>query len=134
MNSLALRSVFAVLTIALVAALTTRPAVSEDVPHLRLVSSAPAADSTVASPSEVRLTFSEAPQEGATRLRLLDAAEELVEVGALTAGDEGTVFRAPVAATLADGAYSIAWRTMAADGHVVSGDVAFRVKGGAVER
>lgn len=67
--------------------------------HLRLVSSAPAADSVVAPPAEVRLTFSEAPQEGATRVRLLDQAENLVEVGAVVA-----------------------------DGHVVDGELAFEAK------
>ena len=96
--------------------------------HLRLVSSAPAADSVVAPPAEVRLTFSEAPQEGATRVRLLDQAENLVEVGAVVASDDGTVFHAPVSATLADGHYSVVWRTMAADGHVVDGELAFEVK------
>jgi methionine-rich copper-binding protein CopC len=35
---------------------------------------------------------------------------------------------APVTGTLAPGAYSVDWRTMAADGHVVRGTIRFTVR------
>lgn len=109
------------LTVFTVASMFAAGPASSDERHLRLVSSAPEADSTVAPPSQIRLTFSEAPQEGSTSLRLLDHTEGLIDTGAIEASGEGMVFHAPVEATLADGSYTIAWRTMASDGHVVRG-------------
>jgi len=95
--------------------------------HLRLERSAPAEDSTVAPPAEIRLWFSQATQEDATSIRLVDAAGELVELGEVTPAEGRTVHYAPVPQELAAGHYTVAWRTMAADGHVIRGDFGFAV-------
>ena len=42
--------------------------------------------------------------------------------------DDASIFAAPVERTLPDGDYTVSWRTMAADGHVVRGDFGFTVR------
>ncbi len=95
--------------------------------HLQLDRSAPAADSTVSTPAEIRLWFSQATQEDATSIRLVDGDGELVELGEVTPAEGRTVHSASVPGALAPGSYTVAWRTMAADGHVVRGDFSFAV-------
>lgn len=97
--------------------------------HLQLDRSAPAADVTVPSPAEVRLWFSQQPQAAATSARLIRDGEPVAAMGELKADpDDAAIFVAPVSGTLPDGSYTVAWRAMAADGHVVRGDFAFTVR------
>jgi methionine-rich copper-binding protein CopC len=96
--------------------------------HLRLERSAPAADSAVTSPSEIRLWFSQSTQEGATSIRLLDSAGEPVPTGRVEGSEDDTVHAAPVEHELESGRYTVAWRTMAQDGHVIRGDFEFTVR------
>lgn len=95
--------------------------------HFRLDRSAPEADTEVASPSEIRLWFSQSAQEGATSIRLLDAEGELVATGAIEAFEADAVHAVPIDGTLPPGAYTVSWRSMASDGHVVRGDFGFTV-------
>lgn len=98
--------------------------------HLQLDRSAPGADATVASPSEIRLWFSQVPQAGATSARLIHDGGPVEAMGELKADpDDATVFAAPVAGALTPGLYTVSWRAMAADGHVVRGDFDFTVEG-----
>lgn len=100
--------------------------VGRDSLHLSLIKSAPAADSTVTVLDEVRLWFSEEPQEGATSIRLVDSSGELVEtMDAKSGEDDSTIFHAALIAPATPGVYRVVWRTMAADGHVVNGDFSF---------
>lgn len=97
--------------------------------HLQLDRSAPEADATVASPAEIRLWFSQVPQAGATSARLLRGGapvDALVELE--PDPEDGSVFAGPVEGSLAPGRYTVAWRAMAADGHVVRGDFDFTVQ------
>lgn len=97
--------------------------------HLRLDRSAPEADTTVASPAEIRLWFSQVPQAGATSARLVFRGAPVEALGELEVDeDDGSVFAAPVREVLAPGVYTVSWRTMAADGHVVRGDFDFTVQ------
>lgn len=96
--------------------------------HFDLEGSTPAADATVHHVEEVRLWFTAAPQAGATSIRVIDAAGEPVPTGDVVAvGDGGRTFGVRLPDMLAPGAYTVAWRSMAADGHVVRGDFAFSV-------
>jgi copper resistance protein C len=100
--------------------------------HLSLRATIPAADSTVnQSPEEIRLIFSEAPQLDGTRIRVLNDAEELVPTTDATADpdDAKEVFVVPEAA-LANGTYTVAWRTIAQDGHAQNGSFEFMVQSG----
>ena len=102
--------------------------------HLRLERSEPGADSVVTSPSEIRLFFSQSTQEGATSIRLLDSAGEPVPTGRVEAFEDLAVHAVAVEHELESGRYTVAWRTMAQDGHVVRGDFAFTVRAGAEPR
>lgn len=97
--------------------------------HLRLLRSDPADSSSVAAPRTIRLWFSQRPELAVTTVRLTGAAGT-VAVGKGSFGpSEGTAAPVafPVTGTLAAGRYTAAWRTMAPDGHVITGSFAFTV-------
>lgn len=119
-----------VLALAVLAAgLATTAAAPDDlaVRHFELRRSAPAADTVLtASPTEVRLWFSQAPQDGSTSIRLVDAAGSAVHTGEVVQdADERTVFSVALHGALAPGTYTVAWRALGQDGHVVRDDFAF---------
>lgn len=94
--------------------------------HFDLRSSVPADEAVVDSLPEVRLTFTEVPQEGSTAARLLDAGGEAVETGPLTQdADDRRTFHLKVERALPGGAYTVSWRGMGSDGHAVRGDFSF---------
>jgi len=96
--------------------------------HFALRSSQPAADSSVTPPEEIVLTFTEPPQENSVGVRLIDPAGEAVELGDPTPDDENpSVIRVEVGAVLVASEYTVAWRGMGDDGHVVRGDFVFSV-------
>jgi methionine-rich copper-binding protein CopC len=75
------------------------------------------------------LDFTEAPQAGSTAIRLVDASGTLLATGeAVQSAQDPTVFTSSLDRTLPAGAYSVAWRAMAADGHVLTEDFAFTVR------
>lgn len=97
--------------------------------HARLVRSTPSADSTLATaPSSLTLWFSERPELRFSTIRLLDSARVPVTLGdiAKLAGDP-TALTAPISAPIANGRYTVQWRTAAADGHATSGAFSFVV-------
>lgn len=96
--------------------------------HLTLSRSAPAANASVAPPTEIRLWFSQEPQRGSTSITLTGPGGGEVEVGDVAVDPENSqVFASAVSNPLAAGSYVVAWRTMASDGHVVRGDFRFVV-------
>lgn len=102
--------------------------VQEDGLHFGLRKSEPLADASVASPSAVHLWFTEVPQENSARARVIDSNRELVPAGDIEQNDEDpTLFSVALEDTLAPGAYTVAWRGIGDDGHVVEGDFAFTV-------
>lgn len=99
--------------------------------HLRLLRSAPATDAVLTRPpAAVHLWFSQRAELAVTRVRLVGPAGEValgpLQREATGAGSERTVV-APVRGPMRPGAYSVEWRTMAADGHSVSGQTSFRI-------
>jgi methionine-rich copper-binding protein CopC len=96
--------------------------------HFALNRSAPAADATVPPPSEVRLWFSQVAQPGSVGIRLVSPAGGAVETGEPTPNeDDGRVYHVTVASPLAAGTYTVSWRGIGDDGHVVRGDFRFTV-------
>ena len=96
--------------------------------HFELDKSSPAADATVTSPSSIDLWFTQVPQEESTSVRLVDAAGELVPTaGVVQDPEDGKHQSVAVNHTLPAGTYTVAWRSMASDGHVVRDDFAFQV-------
>ncbi|MXX71761.1 MAG: copper resistance protein CopC [Gemmatimonadetes bacterium] len=102
-------------------------AIGHEALHFGLDRSVPAKDASVAPPGELRLWFTEEPQENSILIRLM-AGGELVETGpAEEDPEDGKVFSVAIENALGAGAYSISWRGMAQDGHVVRGEIPFSV-------
>ena len=96
--------------------------------HFGLRQSAPAADAKVPAPEEVRLWFTQVPQESSVAIRVIDASGEAVETGEVASDpDDGKIVYVTIGPTLAAGAYTVSWRGIGDDGHVVRGDFAFSV-------
>lgn len=96
--------------------------------HLRLLRSAPAADSTVSvAPRELRLWFSQRPELALTSARITMGSHTVATSRASLGGSsgEGVLVILPIAGRLEPGVNQVAWRTMAPDGHVVSGEFSF---------
>jgi len=99
-----------------------------DARHFALSKSVPAADATAASPEEVRLWFTELPQANSTSIRLVGVGDVLIETGDVKQdADDGKAFSVAMEAPLAAGTYTVAWRAIGEDGHVVRGDFTFSV-------
>lgn len=116
--------------LALVAAAATFPSTETvDLVHFDLKQSAPAKDAHVmGSPSEIRLWFTQAPQEGTTSIRLVTSAGDEAATGDVVQDpSDPTVFSVPVTGTLANGTYTVSWRALGQDGHVVRDTFSFMV-------
>jgi copper resistance protein C len=95
--------------------------------HLALSKAEPGVDSTITTaPTAISLFFTQAPQSGATSIRLMNAQEQTVQLADAKADPaDAMIIRAAVTAPIPSGAYQVVWRTLATDGHVVSGDFRF---------
>jgi methionine-rich copper-binding protein CopC len=97
--------------------------------HMHLKSSFPARDQVLAGPpTKVLLTFSERPELAFSDVKLLASDSSAVATSkvARCAADSlslGVEIKAP----LADGAYSVVWRSASKDGHLLRGSYGFRV-------
>ncbi len=118
----------AMLALAATAAIPAPPA-SLALEHFDLKQSAPEKDAHVmGSPSEVRLWFTQEPQEGSTSIRLVTSDGTEASTGDVVQdADDATVFSVPVQGKLADGTYTVAWRALGQDGHVVRDSFSFMV-------
>ncbi len=94
--------------------------------HNVVVSTAPAADSTVTTlPTSVVLTFEEAPLPGGTAIVVRDPEGTSVTSGAtVISGDTATV---PLVALTVPGTYGVSYRSASDDGHTITGSFAFVV-------
>ena len=102
--------------------------------HATLESSSPAdGQSVLTSPSEIRITFSEAVTTISGALSVLNADGKTVDVGN-TEVVGGRTLVAPISETLSDGTYVATYRVLSADGHPVSGSILFGVGNGALDR
>lgn len=94
--------------------------------HLALSKSEPAANDTVAPPTELKLWFTETVQMASTSVQVSDAAKKVVTSGALSIAQ---VPKAPVVVklppALKPGKYTVDWKTMADDGHPTKGTFDF---------
>jgi methionine-rich copper-binding protein CopC len=123
------RRAFLLTALTVPALLLLRPAVGWA--HAYLIRSVPAARTTVArSPERVQLWFNERLEPAYSRVSVwsrdgkrVDAADVAVAV------DEPTRLSVAVPA-LPAGAYTVKYRVLSVDGHVVEGEFVFTVKGG----
>lgn len=101
----------------------------DDVAHFALESSSPAAGATVPAPSELRLTFTEEPQHGTVSIRVLEAEDAGVHVHDAEQDEEDSrSFVVGFHGTFPAGTYTVSWRGMGADGHVVRDTFQFTVQ------
>lgn len=115
--------------VALVACLFSGTAAAAPL-HLELVRSAPADGAVLtAPPSEIRLWFSEGPQAAGTSIHLLRADSTQVKLSDARPDTlDSKILTSAVLDELPAGPYTVAWRAMSADGHVVRGRFQFAVR------
>lgn len=95
--------------------------------HSELVSSDPADGSVLDhAPSQVVLTFNEDVQKTGTAIIVSDADDVRIDQVSGLAVD-GTDVTVPVDTTVGTGEYTIAYRVVSADGHVVEGSLQYSV-------
>jgi methionine-rich copper-binding protein CopC len=100
--------------------------------HATLLRAEPAAGSHLAaSPSLVRLVFSEAMEPALAQLLLVGADGQTTKLASSGDPHDVNAIIAPVSA-LAGGAYRLRWRVVSADGHPVEGSYTFTVGAAAV--
>lgn len=111
-------------TTALLASLFTASSVFA---HAHLKSQTPAADSTVAAPANLRLTFSEGVEASFTKV-IVSKEGAPVPVKALTTEgkDKKTLIVTP-AAPLTAGEYKVEWHAVSVDTHKSEGAYQFKV-------
>ena len=96
--------------------------------HLALSKSVPAPDEVVASPSELRFWYTDAPDKEGSSVQLSDEAGSAMSLGDMEGDpDDPKVLAIPVTGTLAPGGYVVAWTTLGGDGHEVYGRFSFTV-------
>ncbi len=108
-------------------------AVSASLLHLKLSRSIPAANAVLtSSPTQVQLWFTQKPELTVTSIKVKTGtgatAIERTLAPLARADGADTPITAPMGAVLAAGRHEIVWRTMARDGHVLSGVIPFDVR------
>ncbi|HKK92691.1 MAG TPA: copper resistance CopC family protein [Longimicrobiales bacterium] len=109
------------------ASFATAPGTRSDAAHFELRTSAPQADSTVAPTDEVRLWFTQEPQDGTTQIRVMQGDERVPTGDAQMDPDDATSYFVQQDMPLTAGDYRVLWRSMAPDGHVVNGEFGFTI-------
>jgi methionine-rich copper-binding protein CopC len=97
--------------------------------HFALESSSPAAGAAVPSPAELRLTFTQEPEDGTVSIRVLEAGDAGVHALDVTQDEEDPrSFVVGFHGTFPAGTYTVSWRGMGEDGHVVRDTFQFTVQ------
>lgn len=99
--------------------------------HAKLLKSSPTAGALLdAPPEKVELSFSEGVSLQFSSMKLLDRARKELAMGAPGhEGQDDTYVAATLPLDLAPGTYTVVWRVLSAvDGHVTTGNLAFRVR------
>ncbi|AZZ76981.1 hypothetical protein CCX46_18130 [Pseudomonas sp. RU47] len=94
--------------------------------HAHLKSQTPAADSTVAAPADLRLTFSEGVEVELTKVTVTHDGAPVVLKPLRTESDKKTLIVTPVA-PLTAGEYKVEWRAVSVDTHNSEGAYQFKV-------
>ena len=123
------RSVRFVLPLVIAACVVPALASAARLPHLKLKAIFPGKDTTLTtSPDAVKLWLSEPADLPATKVSVANATGAAVAVAKLTRGAqrEDPVV-AKFTAPLTNGKYTVTWKAMSKDGHVVNGVSSFTV-------
>ncbi|SFI21139.1 MULTISPECIES: copper homeostasis periplasmic binding protein CopC [unclassified Pseudomonas] len=95
--------------------------------HAHLKSAEPAADSSVAAPKDLRLTFSEGVEATFTKVSLSKDGTEVAIKGLETPDADKKVLVVTPAAPLAAGTYKVVWNAVSVDTHKSNGEYSFKV-------
>jgi methionine-rich copper-binding protein CopC len=97
--------------------------------HAQLEKATPSVGSTVASPSEIRLKFSEGVEPRFSSIALASEGGAAAPLGAPSVDPaDNSVLIAKVGETLAPGLYTVTWRAVLVDAHKTQGGFDFTVK------
>ena len=108
------------------AALVVATAVAVVSAHMAVSKTMPEADTVlVASPAEIQVWFTQAPDPAVSRLTLEGASGEIA-LSELDIRDDSSL-HAAVPSTLASGSYTVHWRAAGNDGHTQRGEFSFTV-------
>jgi len=124
------RSLAVIVATLVMATAVTSAASAMRLPHLKLKRSFPAKDTVLtSSPDAVRLWLTERSELPATKIAVTTEAKApvLTEKVTRAAGADAPI-EAKFSKPLAAGRYTVTWKTMSKDGHVVNGTFGFTVK------
>jgi len=96
--------------------------------HAHLKTAAPAQKASAAAPAEINLGFTEALDLKFSGVAVVNADNKDIALGDAVLKDDGKSLVAPVAGTLAPGAYTVNWHVLSVDGHKTNGSYTFTVK------
>jgi len=97
--------------------------------HAQLEKAAPPVGGTVASPTEIRLEFSEGVEPHFSGVTLTSAGGASVPLGAAkTEASNPAVLIVPITKALTAGAYTVHWHAVSVDTHHTQGTFQFTVK------
>jgi len=96
--------------------------------HFALSRSSPEAGASAESPSEIRLWFTEVPEAKTTSIRLIGSDRDAIDTGDVSQDErDGRSFSVALEHVLSAGTYTVSWRAMGDDGHVVRDSYEFTV-------
>jgi len=97
--------------------------------HAQLEKASPPVGGTVASASEIRLTFTEGVELKISKVSLTGPSGAAVSLGAarVEAGHQ-EILIVPISGSLAPGAYKVHWQAVSVDTHHTQGTFEFTVK------
>lgn len=96
--------------------------------HAMLVSSTPKAGASVAAPSEITLKFSAPIEAKFSQVELKDGAGKKQAADAVVDPKDHKLLTVKLAAPLPAGGYTLSWRIVATDSHVMKGSYKFTVQ------
>ncbi len=100
--------------------------------HTELISSSPAAGSTIDVPTSIELTFSEAPLLEGSAIVIHDP--EGIELATSELSLNGTSLSLPWPEEAQPGKLLVSWRAVADDGHVLTGEFDFEYTAAAISQ
>lgn len=95
--------------------------------HARLVSSTPAANTTVPAPGSIALVFSERMVPAFSTFEVVSSVGQKPSIRTAVSRDGHSITGRPASPLLA-GAYTVTWRAASSDGHRMTGSYAFNVR------
>jgi copper resistance protein C len=96
--------------------------------HAQLEKATPAVGGTVASPSEIRLEFSEGVEPKFSKVSVTGPGGAAPLGAAKTEPSNQAVLIVPIAKTLSAGVYKVHWQAVSVDTHQTQGTFEFTVK------